>query len=253
MVGEPPSCAAPVRAALSIGSIVAETTSTFRGAWRSLLVLAACLEVPLGLAELGLHVTPSLRAAVEHDSFVGIVVLLTIYGSLSHHFLAGVVERLVAAARHGHPAPSTREVVRRLPWARLVVADVLVTGLIGAGLLAFVVPGLVLATWLAPMLPVINLEDRRVLDALARSRALVRGHPWRVGVIAIGAFALPQVVVGATVALLHTGHHAVDTLIHLAPATALLPLAALPIVIATFDLVAIDGDRRGCAPIATGA
>ena len=50
-----------------------------------------------------------------------------IYGALSHHFFAGLLERVVSAERHGHRHPTLGEVVRNLPWHRLVVADLILT------------------------------------------------------------------------------------------------------------------------------
>ena len=229
---------------LSIRAVLAETFSTYRREWRSLAVLAAAIEVPLVLAEVALHVTPTLRSLVEDDSLAGLVALLTIYGSLSHHFLAGVLERVVSADRHGHPRPALREVVRHLPWHRLVIADLLLTALILGGLGLFVLPGLVVVTWFALTLPLINLEERRVLDAFGRSRQLVRGHSWRVGAVAIGAFLVPEVIIGAVVAATHSGNIVVDALLHAVPAIVLLPLAALPIVVVTFDLVGLEGQTR---------
>lgn len=49
-----------------------------------------------------------------------------------------------------------------------------------AGLLAFIIPGLVLLTWWAVAAPVVVCEVRSPFEALRRSRELVRGHGWRV-------------------------------------------------------------------------
>lgn len=84
-------------------------------------------------------------------------------------------------------------------------------------------------------------------------RRLVRGHSGRVAVIAIGAFLVPEAVVGLVGAALHTGNVAVDIVVHAIPATLLLPLAALPLVVATIDLVALDASRaRHRAPGSSG-
>lgn len=229
---------------LSVRTILSESVATFRREWRALVVLAAVIEVPLVLAEVALHVTPSLRGLVEHESLAGFIALLTVYGSLSHHFLAGVLERVVAVDRRGHERPRIRDVLRHLPWHRLVIADLLVTVLILAGLSLFVIPGLVAATWFALTLPLINLEQRRVLDAFARSRQLVRGHSWRVGAIAVGAFLVPELIIGIVAAVTHTGNVAMDALVHAVPAVLVLPIAALPIVVATFDLVDLEDQTR---------
>lgn len=227
----------------SVRLVLRRSLDIFGRDWHRLLVLAAAIEVPLVAAEVLLHVTPSIRGVTEDESLAGLVALLTLYGSLSHHFLAGLLERVVGAHRQGAPRPTLRAVVRHLPWTRLIVADLVLTAMILAGLALLVVPGLVIATWFALALPIINLEDRGVLASFGRSRALVRGHFWRVAIIATGAFVVPEAVVGAVAVAAHTGNAAIDLVLHAIPATVVLPLAALPIVIAAFDLVDLDAAR----------
>jgi hypothetical protein len=70
-----------------------------------------------------------------------------------------------------------------LPWGRLIVADVLIVGLVIVGLLALVIPGLVVFTLLAVTGPVIEIENRRVRAALRRSAHLVRHHFWPVALL----------------------------------------------------------------------
>ncbi len=188
---------------LSLASILSDTVSIWRRDLRPLTILAAAIEIPIVVAEIALHVTPSLEDFVEGSVVIsGGVLIVLIYGSLSHHFLAGLLERVVAADRHGHRRPSLGEVVRGLPWARLIVADLVLTALILAGLAAFVVPGLVVMTWFAVVLPLVNLERRPVPATFARSYHLVRGHSWRVALVAVTAFVIPEIVI-AVVAIAH--------------------------------------------------
>ena len=205
------------------------------------------------VAEIALQVTPSLENFVEGSVVIsGGVLIVLIYGSLSHHFLAGLLERVVAADRHGHRRPSLGEVVRGLPWARLIVADLVLTALILAGLAAFVVPGLVVMTWFAVVLPLVNLERRPVPATFARSYHLVRGHSWRVAFVAVTAFAIPEIVIAVVAIATHTGNVALDALVHAIPAVILLPLSALPIVIMAFELVALDaGAASGRTKVGT--
>jgi hypothetical protein len=231
---------------LSIRGILRETIAVWWRDIRSLTVLAALLEIPIVLADIALHVTPGLRGFADGTLLItrGLLVVI-LYGALSHHFLAGILERVVGADRHGHERPTVGEVLRDLPWTRLIVADVLLTAMILLGLSLFVVPGLVAMTWFAVVLPIINLERRSVGASFRRSYELVRGHSWRVAAVAIVAFAVPETIVGFVGDRAHTGNVVLDALAHAAPAIVLMPLAALPIVIVTFDLVAIDARVRG--------
>ena len=54
------------------------------------------------------------------------------------------------------------------------------------GLVLLIVPGLVLMTWWAVIIPVVVLEKRSAGEAFTRSRELVRGNGWGVfGVIVL--------------------------------------------------------------------
>jgi hypothetical protein len=240
-----PATPAPDPVDLPAGlSLVRILRDTGRIWWRDLwplTVLAAILELPIVLVDLAAEVTPTLGDLRDGSAVLTAGSLLVlVYGALSHHFLAGLLERVVASDRHGHQRATLGEVLRDLPWLRLVVADRVLTGIVVAGLALFLLPGLVLLTWFAVVPPIINLERRPVVESFVRSHRLVRGHSWRVGLLALGAFALPQVVVAGVADALHSGNAALDALAHAVPAVVLLPLAALPIVLLAFDLVALD-------------
>jgi hypothetical protein len=72
-----------------------------------------------------------------------------------------------------------------------VIAPLTAVGLlaglgIGIGLLLVIVPGLILATIWAVVIPAVVIERTGVLEAFGRSRDLVRGNGWRVfGVIIV--------------------------------------------------------------------
>lgn len=93
--------------------------------------------------------------------------------TLGTTFFAGVLDRIVAADRQGRTAPTLRQVFRGLPLSRLVLVDLVATALIFLGLLAFGVPGIVLATLLSIVGPLVVIEDLRVWPAIRRSAGLV--------------------------------------------------------------------------------
>lgn len=232
-----------VVASLRVGAIMEASLRIWRRDLRSLTVLAAGLEVPLVAADIALHVTPGLRSLVDDDvTLTGAALVVLVYGTLSHHFLAGLLERVVASERRGHHRPGLREVLFDLPWRRLVVADLLLTVMVVAGLALFVVPGVVALTWFSVTLPIVNLERNPVLASFTRSYRLVRGHSWSVFAVAVCAFAIPEFVIGAIASLTHglTDSPALGAIGHAIPAVVLMPIAALPIVVLAFDLVDLD-------------
>jgi len=209
-------------------------------------ILAVCLELPLLLADLALHVGSGITLSTDKSLAINAFsVPVALYGILSHHFLSGLLERLVGAEGHGQANPTLREIIHELPWRRLVAADLLVTLLVVLGYLAFIIPGMLIATWMTPLLVIVNLERQSIWESMKRSYQLVRGHFWRVFVLGFLAVALFAIVVDLVVAIAEgIGHSfAVQALSHAVPSTLLMPIAALPIVVLTFDLVALAGPR----------
>lgn len=74
--------------------------------------------------------------------------------------------------------------VSTVAWA--VIAQFLVSLLIGLASLLLLVPGIIVAVRLSLTLPVIVCEGRGPIDAMGQSRRLVKGHGWSV----FGAFFL---------------------------------------------------------------
>ena len=78
--------------------------------------------------------------------------------------------------QHGHEDAPLHEIVRHLPFTRLVVTSFVATALIAAGFVAFIVPGFVLLVLWSILGPLIVIEDLRVFPALRRSARLVWPH-----------------------------------------------------------------------------
>jgi hypothetical protein len=98
--------------------------------------------------------------------------------------LSGFLCRMVGEAEHGQESATVLQVVRHLPWWRLIRADLLVVVVVVVGLVALVIPGLVAFTLLAVIGPVIEIEDRKVYAALRRSVRLTRSRFWTVALLA---------------------------------------------------------------------
>jgi hypothetical protein len=85
--------------------------------------------------------------------------------------------------------------------AKLVAAGLLAAAGIAAGLLAFVLPGLVLLTFWSMITPAVVLEGRGVREAFGRSMHLVRGNAFRVFVVIVLTVVLATAV-GAVISAL---------------------------------------------------
>jgi hypothetical protein len=118
-------------------------------------------------------------------------------------FFAGLLDRIVGEEERGHPRRSLREVLRTLPYWRLICADVLLSLGAVVTLLLLVVPGLIFYTFFSLVGPAVVMEDRGVFDGFRRSRRLVRGHFWLTFVLVTLPILFEEDVVHGLVALVH--------------------------------------------------
>lgn len=179
---------------LSPREVAREAVATFRAHSGTLMVAAVIVFVPVGLAEALTHSLEDIDTSGSGGEVaLGIGVAAFVLGAtalLGDVFYAGVCTATVQERRTG-VRRELADVARNLPYLRLTVVDIAFAVMVGAGLLVLVVPGVVLFTWFSLAAPVVEIEDRGVIDGFRRSRELVRGHFWRV----LGLLA-PIVVVG---------------------------------------------------------
>jgi hypothetical protein len=170
-----------------------------RHAWRILVVSIAVSAVTVAAELAADHLLD--RADVT-EALVGALSTSTL-SLLGAVFLSGFLCRLVSSTEHGKTGQAAdgsriRDVLRSLPWGSLILADLLATLIIVAGLVALIIPGLIAITLLAVVGPVIELEHRSALAGLRRCVHLVRPHFWRVAAFAT----LPLLVANGIVAFL---------------------------------------------------
>jgi hypothetical protein len=164
------------------------------------LLAGLLIFIPLGLADVlddeiqeplsevdieltGGQLAAAIAAAVGHSA-------AALLGDVLY---TGIVARAVVSVRHGEHR-SLREIVRTLPYLKLIAADILLAIIVGLGLLALIVPGFLFLAWFALIAPAIELEERGVRDAFRRSRALVRGNTMRVLVLIVPLVVLDDVL-----------------------------------------------------------
>jgi hypothetical protein len=162
---------------LRLAGVVSAAAHAGRRDWWQILAVA----IPVSLISAGIEIV------LDHyldpsDAPLSISATLAATGVsiLGTVLLSGFVCGIVGATQHGRARPTFADIVRSLPWKRLVSADILVTLTVIIGLVLFVVPGLAALTYLAVVGPVIEIEHRQVLNALRRSVRLVRQHVWLV-------------------------------------------------------------------------
>jgi hypothetical protein len=105
-------------------------------------------------------------------------------------FYAGFLDKVVGEHQHGHHRHTVGEILRTLPYRRLLAAELILTVATLVGLLLFVVPGLVVFTLFCLVGPLITIEGQTVLGAFRRSAQLI----WPVFLMAFTAVTMPIVI-----------------------------------------------------------
>jgi hypothetical protein len=189
------------REAVHIWKIVAGAARAGRGDVGRILAVSLAVSLVIAVAEI--IADHFADPANEVSSLAGSLSAqgVSLLGTV---LLSGFLTQLVGRARHTGDAQRVTigHVLRTLPWIRLIVADLTVTVAFLAGLLALVIPGLVVLNLFAVVGPVIEIERRPVFAALRRSAHLVRRHFWTVALLAT----IPVLGVGEIESLLPDPH-----------------------------------------------
>lgn len=166
--------------AVGIGAVLAAAARSGRRYWWRIFSVSLAVSLITAVAEI---------AAQEYvdrtNVSLSIVADITASGVslLGAVFLSGFVCRLVGSTDEGNERATIGKVLPSLPWARLAGADLLVSLIVVVALILLVIPGLIAVTLLGLTGPLIEIENRRVLDALRRSTQLARRHFWTVALL----------------------------------------------------------------------
>jgi hypothetical protein len=224
---------------------------TYRSWAPSLLLVALIVFLPLALLDAltmnveveALDITSGIKVA----AVVLAVGAITVTGLIGEVFFSGAIA-VSLTHPHGEDPPSLREIAGRLKYGHLIAVDLAYVGLVAVGLLLGLIPGLLAFVFLGLAGPIVEIEERSAMGALARSMRLVRGNFWFVLwvllPIQVAGDALGHLLAGLVHDLL--GHAFVATwLAEAVSDIALSPFFAVAAVLLTVELIA---ERDGSAP-----
>jgi hypothetical protein len=238
-------------------SIYARIGRTYWSWAPSLLLLAVVVFVPLGLldaltAEVSVN-SLNITNGVKVVAILAAVAAITTTGLIGEVFFSGAVAVALTSA-DGERTPTLTEIARRLKYGRLIAVDLVYVAIVIVGFLVLVVPGVLFFVWFGLAGPAVEIEERTVRGALARSWDLVRGNFWFVFFVLA-----PVEVVGDALAEALSGwvHHALgDTLLaswlaESASNIVFSPVFAVAAVLLTIELINAKegvGPRLNSAP-----
>src|SRR5258706_15581927 len=221
-------------------------------AWAgTLLPLAFVVFVPLGLIHaIPVHVeATSLNLGRGLEVFGAFLALLLLVatGLIGEIFYTGAVA-IALTHPHAEERPSLREIAATIKYWQLIAVDLIFGVLVAVGVVAFVVPGILVFVYLGLAAPVVEMEHRGVRAALARSYRLVRGHFWVVLLVLVPIEVASDAITGVATNLTHAllGDSLVaEWLTDTATNIVLTPFYAVAAVLLTLDLIA---ERDGSGP-----
>lgn len=175
---------------------------------------------------------------------------LALVGLVLALFYQGMVAELVSDVQDGRRDNSVRQLFSSVApvLLSLIGLSILYALGIGVGLILLVVPGLYLLTIWAVATQSLVIERLGTVDALRRSRALVRGHGWQVfGVILV--VAVVQIIVGVLSNLIGSGLNTTGlAIVQWAAAVIISPFTALVTAVLYFSLRRLQGEATASGP-----
>jgi Uncharacterised protein family (UPF0259) len=231
------------REKLSLRQIAGEMWAVYRQHWTFLVPAAVVVLLPQSVAD-GLLEESHLEhlRSVADFATLGASLLTAAVNLFGQAVYAGLAAAAVVDWRAGQPLPPVSALVRAMPIGRLLILDLLITLLTAIGFVAFIVPGLIILTYIAISPAVLKLEHLGVQEALARSIQLVRGRARQVFVIVIGATILTELAVQAVALPFNEASAAVLTVVNLIAEGIFQPIEGLAIALVAIHLLELHGE-----------
>lgn len=213
----------------------------------SLLLLAVAVFLPLGLlhevainAEIGsFGFSNGLKLAGAALAVLAIVGI----GLIGEVFYTGAVAISLTHPKEGRP-PSLREIAGMVNYGPLIAIDVIYVVLVGLGMVALVIPGILAFVWLGLAAPVVEIEHRGIRAAFRRSVQLVRGKFFLVAFVLIPIEIIGDSLTDLITALAHDtfgGSIVAEWAADVITNVAFTPFYAVAAVLLTVDLIREKG------------
>ena len=224
--------------------VIGEAWGHYKAHWRHLLPIA--LVVYVAIAIIGALLTLVL-------GWFG-ALLAAVISLVGLFWVQGALVKAVEDIRDGRADLSLGETFDRVrPQLGSIVVAGLLAGLgIVVGLVLLIVPGLILMTWWALVIPVVVLEGSAAGAAFSRSRELVRGYAWNVfGVIVLAILVLLGFEIVLSIVLSPLDGWLQSLVSNIVSGTLTTPFIALVLTLLYFRLQQAKSQPADPAPVTT--
>ena len=169
----------PGQGPLSLALVVDHAQGMLRLGFVRVAVVALILFVPPALLTAAVEAfaedRPNLFPGGGSLLALGVAAVFRLMGPV---IFAGYLDEAVGSEYFHARRHSFRDVLRSLPWVRLLIADLIVVIGASVGLAVFIVPGIIFYLFFGLVGPVIVQERRAVRDAFRRTAKLPAGRRW---------------------------------------------------------------------------
>lgn len=181
---------------LHLMPMIRDTFAVYKRHWKLLVPITMVVLAPqaIGDALIGEVEVKGIERPEDVVKLVSIPVAVAVNLG-GEALLSGIIAAFVIDWRRGGEGSELREVLRDIPYGRLIAVDLMLAIGTALGLLLLVVPGVLIFTYLLIAPALIEIEHITIRESIRRSITLVRGSFWRVLGYAVLVFAVTDVIV----------------------------------------------------------
>jgi hypothetical protein len=218
---------------LDIGGVFSRTGDIYKQAFGTVWIVALILMIPVAV----------LNAFSDNGWLINLIA--AVVQLVATVWLAGTIVKVVEDVEADGVVDASVGELFGLVWPRivsLILLSLVVSILVGIGLIFFIIPGIILALMWIVSTPSMIVENKGVFDSMSRSSELTRGNRWRilgVGVLLLIAY----IVLAAIIALLAAITPILAIIGGIALLVAVYPYLAIIVSVLYFNLVEVKGGR----------
>ncbi len=221
---------------LRLGRMLRDTFAVYRTHWRVLVPVTMMVLAPqaIGDALIGEIEVEGIKRPEDLVKLASVPVAVAV-NLAGEALLSGIVAAFVIDWRKGGEVSPLREIMRKIPYGRLIAIDLILAIGTALGIVLVIVPGVLVFTYLLIAPALIEIEHVTIRESIRRSITLVSASFWRVLGFAVLVFALTDAITTVLESPIHGLHG--EALFNLAIEGVVEPIATVAVVVLALALI----------------